>query len=118
MQWSSTPYVPDYLADAEKYVCRLTGASVEDARKIVRAIGIFAIAEYRAQQDAQPKPPTPPLNPTGTGVTMGEVKAYVDGRIAGESERITREVADAVIKALDNAQSAQKNMQKKAGLQV
>lgn len=63
----------DSFDAAVTYVSRTTGASTEDAERVVKAVGAFAIAEYRSQQ------PEPILAPQG--VTMAEVKLYVDGRL-------------------------------------
>lgn len=66
----------DSFPAAVTYVSRTTGASEEDAEKVVRAVAAFAVAQYMAEQASQP-----PAAPAPQGVTMEQVKAYVDGRL-------------------------------------
>ena len=104
---------------AVTYVSRTTGASEEDAEKVVRAVAAFAVAQYMADQaNKLPVPPAP------QGVTMEQVKAYVDGRLEAlsparpvqevriwhgdgsgslsdeEMARVTTQVADAITSAV------------------
>ena len=68
----------DSFPAAVTYVSRTTGASEEDAAKVVHAVAAFAVAQYMADQASQP-----PAAPAPQGVTMEQVKAYVDGRLEG-----------------------------------
>lgn len=69
---------PTSFPAAVRYVKSLTGASEEDAEKVVHAVAAFAVAQYMADQANKL-----PAAPEPHGVTMDQVKAYVDGRLEG-----------------------------------
>lgn len=71
---------PQTLEAVQRWLSRTHGIAESDTRQVVEVVGAFAIATYR-QQEADRAPQVPQAPPQV--VTMAEVKAYVDGRLAG-----------------------------------